>query len=254
MSTATAIINDALTAISCLKFGQSAAPDILAGGLRVLNNMLNTALLDRLMVYAIRADAYTLTAGLQTYTIGPSGATFTAARPTKIEECNVILNTSSPTVRKPVDIVDAARWSLIGVQDIPSAIPLEMWYDGAWSQTAGNATIHLWPGPLAAYQLELFTWQQLTSFADLTTNYTFPPGYLEWMIFGLGEKMAPFMAPYFKIPAPLLNDVKEQARKAKGEIESYNAPEILNQCEPQFLGKRRNGAFNYLTGGQGREL
>lgn len=254
--TFTQLLQRSLRHLNYVRPGQSPGPDVKNECLLIGNDMLDAWLLDELLVFARRADPYTLTPGIQSYTIGPTGD-FVTARPTKIEEANIILNTTTPVVRKPIEVINppnVSAWALIAVQSIPNAIPLILWYDGNWSQTAGNATIRIWPGPLAAYQLELFTWQQLQSFADLTTNYTFPPGYTEAMSWGLAEKLGPMYQYFAQVKQADMKTISAQALKAKAAIQNYNAPEVLNQCDVAYLGRRRGGAFNFLTGGNGREL
>ncbi len=142
------------------------------------------------------------------------------------------------------------------MQDIPNAIPLEMWYDAGFSPT-GTATINLWPGPLASYQLELYTWQQLTQFADTTTAYGFPPGYASAIIWSLAERIAPMMRIYCKIPADewaeIMPIVVAQADKARAAVQGKNQVDIMSACDPAYL-TRNGGAFNWLTGGFGRGL
>lgn len=242
------LIFRALRDIGCLRPGGGASTDTLNECLTALNEMIDSWLLDRLMVYAIVANAYTLTAGVQQYTIGPSGATFTAARPTRIENANIILNTFSPALHRPIGIIDHGEWSRIPIQALPFAIPEVLYYDHA----STNGTLNLWPGPGASYQLELFTWQQLQSFADLITSYSFPPGYELALRKNLAVQIAPMMKVYFKIPEPLLEEVKDQARKAKAAIEADNSPVIHAECDASFLDNGKGGSFNYGTGLAGR--
>lgn len=249
------IINRALRDLGGLRAGQTTSTDIYADCFAALNEMLDTALLDELMVFTIRIDAYPLTAGLQSYTIGPSGANITAARPTRIEEANIIINTVTPVVRTPLELLNDAQWSAIRVQSIPNALPLKLYYDGGFDASSGFATLFLWPGPVASYQLELFTWQQLTSFANQTTAYNFPPGYVQWMRKQLAVEIAPMMMLHNKlgriswqVSESALALVKEHAIAAKAAIQSYNAPSPIMAGDPAFSGVSRRGGWNYSIG------
>jgi hypothetical protein len=241
------IVTSALHRLGALRFGQTTSPDIGSGGLGVLNEMIDGWLLDELKVFAITPQVYTLTTAL-VYTIGPTGD-FTAVRPTRIVDANYLFSTN-PVVRKPVAILSEHDWSLIGVQNIPGALINALWYDYGVSQPSGNGTIHVWPGPKAGDQLELFTWQQLLSFPDLTTPITFPPGYPEAMKWCLAEQMIPMVRvkPYVTLVQETLNTVRSEAQKARTMIEGYNHIPLMTECDSSFLIHSRRGAFNYLTG------
>ncbi len=250
--TGTSLITDALVKLQVLRFGQPASADLLAGGLGVLNDLIDSLLLEELFVFEIRPDAYLLTGALQ-YTIGPTGD-FVAQRPTRIENANYIFATTNPVVRKEIAILTAAQWALIAVQGILTNIIQAIWYEGDVSQPDGNATIHVWPGGTAGDQIELFTWKQLLSFADLITPYTFPPGYSEALKWMLAEKLLPSVTTYLKGDKEFLTMVADQAQKGRTAIMSYNARDIMTVIDPAYLVGGRRGSWNFLTGGFGRSL
>ncbi len=251
--TGTSLITDSLVKLQVLRFGQPAAPDLLAGGLGVLNDLIDSLLLEEMFVFSIEPDAYPLTGALS-YTIGPTGD-FHAQRPTRIENANYIFATISPVVRKEVAILTAAEWSLISVQNILTNVIQAIWYEGDVSQPDGNATIHVWPGGTAGNQLELFTWKQLLSFADLVTPYTFPPGYSEALKWILAEKLLPSVTTYLKGDKQFLTMIADQAQKGRTAIMSYNSRDIMTMIDPAYLvGGRRMGGWSYLTGSFGRSL
>jgi hypothetical protein len=262
--TATQLGYKALRYLGALRPGQATSPDMLNDILSELNDMIDAWQLDRLKIWAVDPQLYTLTAAVQFYFIGPNatGGTingtiygaFNTVRPTAIEDANIVLNTSSPPVRRPIAILNADQWADIRVQSIPSAIPLRMWYDRNFGQDAasnqGIGLISLWPGPLAAYQLELYTTDnigQLLAFANLTTAYAFPPGYPQAVALSLAEKIAPMVQVYLKIKNPLTAEVKRQAAAARAVIESYNAPSRLMHVDTAVMGNAR-GAWNYAIG------
>jgi hypothetical protein len=223
-----------------------------------LNQLIDGWLIDQLMVYAFVADIYTLNGAQQSYTIGPSGADFTASRPTEIQDANIILNNSSPVVRQPVEIVNVDRWANIRVRQLQPAIPTILYYDRGFNTASGYGTINLWPGPQSSYQLELFTWQQLTAFPDRTTVVKFPPAYAGAIRKNLAVSIAPMMTLYGKTnqhvqhPLASLALVQDQARKLLTVIRSYNAQTPILPLDSAFNSVNANGAFNYLIGTSGR--
>lgn len=246
------IITQALRDICELRPGMETSTDVYNECLVQLNLMLDSWLLDQLMVYAIQPDIYNLT-GSGTYTIGPSGADFTADRPTQIEDANIILNTFSPSVRRLNVLINQHEWAAIAVRDIQNCIPEALYYDNGFNTTSGYGTINLWPEPVSGYQLELFTRKQLQEFPDLTTALKFPPGYALALRKNLAVMIAPAMMIYFKVSAPMLDVVNGQAIKAKADIMSKNTPAQIWQCDPAFTSRNRgnNSGWDYSIGTYG---
>jgi hypothetical protein len=253
---ATQLAYRALRDIGCIGPGQTTSADILADILAALNEHIDLDLLNPLMVYAFRPDIYNLQASLQTYLIGPGQAppNFNAARPTEIHKANIVLNDVTPFVRLPLSVINVDDFASIRVRAIPSAIPLDLYYVKDFDNTSGFGTLQLWPGPLKNYQLELFTWQQLQAFPDLTTALNFPPGYVKYLRKTLAVEIAPMMELNNKLanlakPRPsLLQLVMKQAQDAKEDIESYNAQDPKLSCDEAFRGGNSGGAFNYMVG------
>lgn len=259
--TATNLINEALRDLGCLLPGNKTSPDILAEGLVVLNQRVDSWQLDGLKVLNNRSDIYPLTAGIQKYTIGPVNATpaplywFPAQRPTAIRDANIVLNTFNPVIRYPMEAVNVDEWADIAVQDLPFAIPTAMYYVRDFDPTYGFASIYLWPGPLESYGLELFTWQQQQIFQSLTASYNFPPGYQLMLRKCLAEDLIPMMSRQqkeYRITPQIIQLVTTQARLARQVVESSNAPAPLLIGDPAWQSPQESGAFNYLTGLTGR--
>jgi hypothetical protein len=242
--TLTQAATHAMQRLGVLDSGEAPSSQQLTDALACANQMLESWLLDEMLVYARRADLYTLQAGVQQYTIGPAGATFTAARPTAIEEANIVLNTVTPVVRMPVEIVSDQRWAAIALQALPYAIPQLLFYDKGFDPVNGFGTLNLWPGPQTNYQLELYTWQQLQQFTDTVTSYNLPPGYARLVTLGLAIEWAP---DFGVEPSATLRANYEDARL---KIETYNAPDPVLEGDPAYASG--GGSWNYALGTNGR--
>ena len=224
--------------------GMTLPRDIENDGRDALNDLLASLQTESLAIYSIREDIFTLTINVQSYTIGPSGATFTALRPMFIKDANLILQQQTPVVRSPLEILrDSSQWASIQVRAIPNSLPSKLYYN----PTVPNGTINLWPGPLLAYQLELFTWSQLAAFADLTTDYSLPPGYESTLTYGLAVALAPMIPD--KLKQGRLDLVINEARRYKAVLKSHNAaPQRLSSDVPLMSGDQMRSDFNYDTG------
>jgi hypothetical protein len=247
------LIYAALRDLGVIRSGQTAPQDVINDAFDALNQLIDTWLIDQLLVYAYLADIYTLNGTQQSYTIGPAGADFTAPRPTGIQDANIILNNSSPVVRQPVQLINVDQWADIRVQQLQPAIPLVLYYDQGFDAADGFGTINLWPGPQSSYQLEIYTWQQLTAFPNHSTAIIFPPAYANAIRKNLAVMIAPMMTLYGKTnqfvqPLASLQLVQQQAKQALALIRSYNAKTPILNLDPAFDSVKNQGAWNYMTG------
>src|SRR6185369_12220551 len=225
------LITSAMRQIGVCAAGEQPSPEEAADGLATLNQMLESWNTERLNIYTIKADTYTLQDGKSTYTIGGPGigADFDSPRPVAIQNANIILTTNSPNVRVPLYLMNDDEYSQIAVLAVPSTIPRKMYNDGAYPLSS----LIFWGVPSGSMQLELFTWQQLGLFGDLTTTWTFPPGYQRALKFNLAVELANEYGPSAIALAPT-----ELASKSKSAIQNQNSPNLLMECDPASLSSR----------------
>jgi len=245
--TSTQIIYHACRLLGYTRQGMTLPADVLADGLAALNDIVSQWRTQSLLVFAITELNFTLVINQQTFTIGPTGANFTAARPEYIKDANLVLNNVTPVVTWPLEILrDSGEWAAITVQNLQNAIPLKLYY----RPTVPNGTIQLWPGSSVAYGLQLFVWGQLASFADLTTSYDLPPGYESALKFSLASDIAPMLPP--KMGPRNQNSwpiIEAKARRYVANLKSINAtPRRLGTDAPAMPGQGNGGYFNWLTG------
>ena len=249
----------ALRDLGALRAGQGPSTEVLGDCFVAVNQLIDSWLIDQLLVYAYVPNQYTLNGTQITYTIGPVGADFTAPRPTGIQDANIILNYTSPVVRQPVQIINVDQWASIRVQQLQPAIPLVLYYDANFNPSLGYGSINLWPGPQSSYILEIYTWQQLTAFPDQTTPINFPPAYAQALRKCLAVSIAPMMLLYGKengIVGSAIDKalplVQQQARLALAALRSYNAKTPVLGLDPAFNAVSNMNGFNWMTGRSGR--
>jgi len=238
--TAGDLITAAARAMGYLKAGRTASASELTDALVTLNNLIGLWRTRSLFVYTVGSSRYTFTVPQASYTIGPSGADFTAARPTRIEHANIVLTDVTPEVRVPLEILDDDEWANLRVREIPVTLPTKLYNDGA----SPNSTLYLWGYPTIANDLELFTWQQLTTAAALTTDLLFPPGYDSACLYSLAE----LLSAQWNHPLP--PQVMLQAQKARAAVTGLNSapPKLVNDCRLSS-GSAQRTTFNYRTRG-----
>lgn len=143
------------------------------------------------------------------FTIGPTGGTLApdfavTSMPTKITRANLILTSSTPTVRVPIEIHDARQWSdetVPGLGTVP--IPNKLYYDygNVPNGVATNinplgipvalSNIYAWPYPTATgNQIELFVPNQAMSrFVTVADTFSMPLGYEDAFMLTLSERL-----------------------------------------------------------------
>ena len=190
--TANELIGRSLKTIGVLASGETADNDSVADSLVVLNNMVDSWGTNRLTIYTVTRNVLDLTASTQEYTIG-TGGTFNIVRPITIERASIILDKDASSTEKielPIrGPLTVSQWQDVAIKGTTSTYPTNFYYDRAWA--AGLAKISVWPIPnSSSVQLVLYVPTALTSFADLTTSYTFPPGYEEALRYQLALRLA----------------------------------------------------------------
>jgi hypothetical protein len=217
--TGSTLIYDALRDLGVLRAGQTAADETIADALRTLNQIVGSWNTERLVVSAIAREVYDLTAGESTYYLGDDGGDST--RPTRIERAGYILAGDTADDEYPVDVLTLAQWA--------------EGHNGVYNDTAAPvATFYVRPTPETADQIVLYVWATLAAF-DLDTEVTLAPGYEIALRFALAQTLAPSMVAHTKLTAPLLADIRDQARKTKGAIKSANVTPIYLRADSALL-------------------
>jgi hypothetical protein len=206
-----ALITSSLRLIGQLGPGRTAGPSETTTAQEVLNAMLSSWNAQRLAVFEIARDEYTLTAGQSDYEIGPSAADFDTARPARIAAAGRVNDAGE----LPVTVY---RWT--GPIDRAG-----LYYDNA-NPVMG---LHVEPTPNAGEVLALYTWRKLAQVTDLDTAVTLPEGYEDAIRYNLAVRMAP---EWSKVPRA---DVQQFARESLAVIKAHNRPSLEMKTDAALL-------------------
>jgi hypothetical protein len=228
------LIKSSLRLIGAVATGETPSSVEQSDALAALNDMLDTWSTEKLMVYAIVREEFSLVAGTQSYTIGTSG-TFNTSRPVVIEDATIEDQSSSPTVERPVQVLNVDEWSAISTKDLSSEIPTKIYIEDGFPLS----TIYLWPKPSTTNKLVLYSRKPLTSFSTVGDTVSLPPGWSEALRFNLAVRLA---MEYGKAPNEL---ILAGATETKENIKRLN-------MKPSYLGMDsflvKSGGFNIVTG------
>lgn len=214
---------DALTIIGQLGTGQTMSPEQASQCLRFANRMIQKWSTQRYMLYNVETRQYALTSGTQDYTVGPTGAMFTAPRPVFIQAAQIALPGSSMDV--DLNILDNIKWGAIrdkGATCSANGLPQDIWVEYRYP----NFAFHIWPKPGNAADIKLAAWELLQQFATIFDELSLPPGYEEAIVKNLAMYLA---SAYDMTPSP---ELTQEAADGLIEIQKINAQSIGGALGP----------------------
>lgn len=237
------LIASALRLINVTASGEVASGAEINDALFVLNSIIDGWQAERLMIFTIQRQVFVPGSLKQVYTIG-TGGDFNVARPPKIDRAGILtLGNPAQPLEIPIDYTTDANYQLVPVKGIPSAIPRLVWDD----QQFPLRNLTYWPVPNVSIQMVLYTWTALQTFTDLTTDFTFPPGYQAALRYNLAIKLA----PEFNRAVP--PEIRDFAADAKAKVKSMNIQPIDLRCDPALVNPR-SGYYNWLTDAASRSF
>src|SRR5262245_32284790 len=234
------LITSSLRAIGQLTPGRAPSTTEANDALFVLNAMLDSWSTERLTVYHIPRDLYTLTAGKGDYTIGSAGE-LNGARPVRIERAGIIIDISETPIEVHRDPTHWADVQLKTTQGIPSELHHENSYP--------LAILHLRAIPDMAYGLALYPWRALSQIAAITDPISVPPGYAEAIRVSLTLRLAQELQRTPQRPG-ISAWLIEWAQTSLAKIRSLNVTYPEMSVDPALVNmSSSNCGWDWRTGG-----
>ena len=233
------LLASACRLIGVLASGETLPNDIAADGLMVLQQMIDSWNADRLTVFTITIDEFSLTPNQQVYTYGVGG-NFNAPRPAKLYRASIVsLTNPNQPLELPIDIYTDLDWQNQPVHNITTSLPNALYDDGAFP----FRNLSYWPIPTVVVKTRLYGWTALNTFANLTTDHKFPPGYLEALRYNLALRLiAEMPGEYNPIMAQTTGML---AVESLARIKSMNLPVIQATIDPALCGI--GGHYNFYS-------
>ncbi len=181
--------------------------------LTTLNDLLALWSAERLLVYFVVEEPFTLVVGTNVYTIGSAG-TFNTVRPQKITAAYL---RDSDNIDYPLDVTMAlTEYNRIADKGT-NARPERLYYAPEFPL----GKIHFDSPPDKTYTFNVFSWKPLTSFADLdTTTLVIPAEYVKALRYHLAVDLAP------ELTVTLDPLVIQQTGASRAIIKNLNAPAV----------------------------
>lgn len=182
MTTASFLISGALSKLGIMRAGDAIDPDDEPLGLRTLNTLVDALNLPGGFAYTTNDATATLAASVASLTIGPA-MSLAVTRPVRIEQGSYCRLSS---VDYPLTGIDEAQFNSIPYKTT-TGIPQWFYLD----MGASTGTVYYYPVPAVAVVVHHPVYQQVTEFADLTTDYVLPQGCERALLYALAMELAP---------------------------------------------------------------
>jgi hypothetical protein len=214
--------------------GETPTADESTEALEVLNQMLDQWSNERLMIYEVINNLFTITAGTSTYTMGPanSGAVWESSqitRPLLIQRQAAFIrdeNSGLATDYK-IEYYPNDRFQELLQKTVTTNYPYIWTCD--WVYPISN--VRIYPTPTINLKFGLTEWAQLKKFCDLSTYCDMPPGYE----MALSYNLALHLSPEYGVEPNAI--VVDQARETKYNIKRTNQQPVLIGCDSALVGK-----------------
>lgn len=232
MATAGSIINDALKEISVLAEDETPSATMSNDALRSLNRLMELWSNSAAFAYVATILSRALT-GESSFTIGLTGQ-LVSARPIAISTATV----DRDGITYPVRVIDQQLWENISYKAADGANTSLVYYEA----DLPNGTVNVWP-VASGCTLNLSVLTVVTSFADLVTDVSLPPGYEEAFISNLAVNLAP---SYGVMPSQL---TLQSAKSSLKTIKKTNRIIPTMTIDPALTNYGRGGSLAAFMGG-----
>lgn len=211
----------------------------------VLNRIFDDLGAVRGSMFTINRLVFNLLGGKQTYLIGPGNVLpdWNSPRPTEIYRAGIVLDAySNPPLEKPLHIITDAMYAATRIKQLPSTFPTEVYNDGNFP----SSTIWYYPAPTIAFPVTLYVPLALAqvSFANITSELSYPPGYTGY----LEDILTYRLAPKWSVDPTAYKPIAEESML---KILNANTQDLILRCDPAMRGPAVAG-YNIYTGGFGR--
>lgn len=227
MTTALDILNLAFKDAGILGVGQTLLDEDVNDGLTRMNMMIAQWRVKRWLVWHL-VDKSVVSTGAQSYTVGPGGDIDVPIRPDKLESAYFRMlpgANGTQAVDYPLQMLfsreDYSRITLKTLVSFSQCI----FYDNAYPL----GSIYPWPLPQASlYEVHIVIKETLSEFADLTSQFTFPPEYLAALHYNMVIRLrAAYRMPEDPGFNGLAADAMQTIRAANAQVASLVMPDNL---------------------------
>lgn len=234
MSTALDLIKGSLRKIGALATGENLSAEEGTDALSALNRMLDSWSTQKLLVFGVTIESFSLISGQNSYTIG-NGGDFNTEVPIYTDAA--FIKVSGGSSEYPLRVYDNYKWGSIQLKETSSDIPQVVYIE----HSHPLRKVYVYPTPSVAATLILHNYRQISSISSLSASLSLPKGYEEAMEYNLSKKIAP------EYGLSVSAEVDAIARKSLANIKRVNVKprEVRVDCA---LTNSNKGNWDYRVG------
>lgn len=234
MTTAGELINGSLRLLGVLAEGETPSADTANDALVAMNQMIDSWNTERLSVFALQDQVFIWPAGEITRTLGPSGD-FVGNRPILLDDATYFRDPST-NVSYGIKFINRQQYDGIAVKTVTSTYPQVVYTN----MTYPDIEMFVYPRPIRDLEWHFVSVEELTAPATLSTDLTFPPGYLRAFRYNLACELAP------EFGVEPSRQVQRIAMTSKRNLKRINNPDDIMSMPYSLIATRQR--FNIYAG------
>ena len=234
MTTTRDVINDVHRLLGLTDSGNVLPESVYQDNLRSFNQMIYSCNTERLSVFSTQDQVFSWPPNVLSRTLGPSGD-FVGNRPILIDDATYFKDPASG-ISYGIKIINQQQYDGIAVKTVTSTYPQVIWINMDYP----NIDMYVYPKPTKVLEWHFISVTELTQPASLTTELTFPPGYLRAFRYNFACELA---AEFHVEPSP---QVKRIAMSAKRNLKRINNPDDVMSIPYAIVSTRQR--FNIFAG------
>ena len=220
--------------LGVLAEGETPSAATANDALFALNQMIDSWDTERLAVFSTQDQVFNWPSGERTRTLGPTG-NFVGLRPVLLDDSTYFRDPQT-NVSYGIKFINQQQYNGIAVKTVTSTYPQVIFTN----MTYPDIEMVIYPVPLRLLEWHFISVEKLDKPALLSTEMSFPPGYLRAFRYNLACELA----PEFGIePSPTVSRI---AMYSKRNLKRINNPDDIMALPYSIVGTRQR--YNIYAG------
>jgi len=227
-------ITRALRLLGVLAENETSSAAVMQDSLIAMNQMIDSWSTERLSVYSTQDQIFIWPAGQLNRTLGPTGD-FVGLRPVYLDDATFYRDPGT-NVSYGIKMINQQQYNGIAVKSVTSTYPQVLWT----SMEYPNVSMYVYPQPTRDLEWHFVSVRELDQPANLSTELSFPPGYLRAFTYNLAMEIAP------EFGVEPSQQVKRIAMTSKRNLKRVNGPDDLMSMPYAIVSSRQR--YNIFAG------
>ena len=224
----------AMRLLGVLAEGETPSAETANDALFALRQMIDSWDTERLSVFSTQDQVFSWPSGERTRTLGPTGD-FVGLRPVLLDDATYFRDPQT-NVSYGIKFINQQQYDGIAVKTVTSTYPQVIFTN----MTYPDIEMVIYPVPLRLLEWHFISVEKLTQPALLSTEMSFPPGYLRAFRYNLACELAP---EFGVEPSPTVSRI---AMYSKRNLKRINNPDDIMALPYSIVGTRQR--FNIYAG------